>query len=317
MYELKDNIKNVLVSGAAGDIGIALGRILQEENILNILGCDIFSDHAGECVFNTFIQIPRADHRDYFSSLKHIFTDYNIELFIPSSEAEIKAVIDYGLRDQCLFGVPVLIANEETVLIALDKLSTARYLKKNNIKAPWTISVLDGSPIALPCIFKPRSGQGSKGLEIVYSTARATELEGTIGYIWQELLLPNDQEYTCGVYRDLQGNCRSILMKRTLDGGFTGKGEVVENKNVTLYVETIATVLNVKGAVNFQLRLTSTGPVLFEINPRFSSTVMFRHKLGFTDLVWSIEERLGLPISNYLAPQSGIKFYRGSCEYIK
>lgn len=317
MYELKDNIKNILVTGAAGDIGIALGRILQEENILGILGCDMSIDHAGECVFNTFIQVPRADHRDYFSTLKHIFTEYNIELFIPSSEAEIKAVIDYGLINQCLFDIPVLIADEDTVRIALDKLSTVIYLKSNDIKAPWTIATEDASPTALPCIFKPRSGQGSKGLEVVHSTARATELKGTSGYIWQELLLPNDQEYTCGVYRDLKGNCRSILIKRTLVGGFTGKGEVIENKDITLYVERIATALNVTGAVNFQLRLTSAGPVLFEINPRFSSTVMFRHKLGFTDLVWAIEEKLGRPISNYLAPKNGIKFYRGNCEYIK
>jgi len=317
MHELKDNIQNILVSGAAGDIGIAIGRILLEENISGVYGCDISMGHAGECVFNSCFQVPRADNVDYFNTLKKLFSEYNIELFIPSSEAEIKALLDFGLIEQCLFGVPVLIADKETVLIALDKLSTASYLKNNNINAPWTLATEDAAPKELPCIFKPRSGQGSKGLEIVDSTLRVTELNGTSGYIWQELLLPNDQEYTCGIYRDTQGDCRSILMKRTLVGGFTGKGEVIENKVISLYIESVASALDVKGAVNFQLRLTNSGPFLFEINPRFSSTVMFRHKLGFTDLIWAIEEKLGLPISSYIAPQYGIKFYRGNCEYIK
>jgi carbamoyl-phosphate synthase large subunit len=34
--------------------------------------------------------------------------------------------------------------------------------------------------------------------------------------------------------------------------------------------------------------------MIFEINPRFSSTVLMRNYLGFTDLLWSIEEKFGL-----------------------
>jgi carbamoyl-phosphate synthase large subunit len=34
--------------------------------------------------------------------------------------------------------------------------------------------------------------------------------------------------------------------------------------------------------------MTKKGPIIFEINPRFSSTVVFRHKLGFKDVQWAI-----------------------------
>ena len=37
------------------------------------------------------------------------------------------------------------------------------------------------------------------------------------------------------------------------------------------------------GPANFQLILTKKGPMIFEINPRFSSTVLMRNYLGFTD----------------------------------
>jgi carbamoyl-phosphate synthase large subunit len=32
---------------------------------------------------------------------------------------------------------------------------------------------------------------------------------------------------------------------------------------------------------------------VFEINPRFSSTVLMRHRLGFSDVLWAIDEAEG------------------------
>lgn len=316
MYNINQHLNVVMVSGAGGDIGIAIGRILQEQKITNVIGCDAKIGHVGECVFDRFIQSPLARDDDYFTFLKSAFERYKVELFIPTSEAEIKAIFDFGLADGKLFGVSVLIASEKAALIALDKLETANVLKEIGLNSPWTHPA-NFLPNEVPCIFKPRSGQGSKGLKVVESLSEAESLINTGDYIWQELLLPDEQEFTCGVYRHTSGECRSIIMRRTLSGGFTDKGEVVENLEIERYILNIAQSLNIQGAVNFQLRLTERGPFLFEINPRLSSTVMFRHKLGFADLVWAIEEILLLPLSDYNPPKNGTKFYRGIQEYIK
>jgi carbamoyl-phosphate synthase large subunit len=45
--------------------------------------------------------------------------------------------------------------------------------------------------------------------------------------------------------------------------------------------------------MNIQMRLTDKGPRVFEINPRFSSTVLMRHRLGFSDVLWAIDEAEG------------------------
>ena len=37
--------------------------------------------------------------------------------------------------------------------------------------------------------------------------------------------------------------------------------------------------------------------MIFEINPRFSSTVLMRNYLGFTDLLWSLQEKFGLKLT--------------------
>ncbi|PCE67637.1 ATP-grasp domain-containing protein [Salinivibrio sp. YCSC6] len=309
-------VKNILVSGAGGDIGISLGRILLQEKFQGVFGCDISNDNPGECVFDQFFIVPRADNANYFSSLEKIFRQHSIELFIPSSEAEITAILKLDLKEKKLFGVPIVMLDYNSAAIALDKFNTARHLKKHGLKAPWTELAENNEPQAYPCMFKPRSGQGSKGIQVVHSAEQREKISDCTGYIWQELLLPSDQEYTCGIFRR-DKECRTIILKRTLIGGFTGKGEVIENSNITDYLIEIAESLNLQGAANFQLRLTESGPRLFEINPRFSSTVMFRHLLGFCDLIWAIENILGLPMSTYIAPPVGKKFYRGYCEFIK
>ena len=70
--------------------------------------------------------------------------------------------------------------------------------------------------------------------------------------------------------------------------------------------------------INIQLRITEEHtPKIFEINPRYSSTVLYRHLFGFEDLIWSIEDRLGYDLSDYREYSNGRKFYKGFEEYIK
>ena len=42
--------------------------------------------------------------------------------------------------------------------------------------------------------------------------------------------------------------------------------------------------------MNIQLRLTAQGSRVFEINPRFSSTVLMRHRLSLSDVLWAVDE---------------------------
>jgi len=312
---LVNKFKNILVSGANGDIGIGLARILIQEGIENTYGCDIKNDSWGGCVFKEIIQVPKANSEYYIDAVKKIILKFNIDLFIPSSEAEIKVINDLAVPAEHILNCPVLLADSNTINLALDKFETAKFLKENLLDYPWTMDAEVNLPESVPCIYKPRSGQGSKGIEVVCDIDRAIELKGKSGYIFQELLAPDNQEYTCGIYRGKMAGTRVILFKRTLVGGLTGSGIVVENSKIENYVKDIAQLLGLKGAVNMQLRLTSRGPVLFEINPRFSSTVVFRHKLGFKDLIWAIEELAGQMASEYNPPIVGTKFYRGYAEY--
>jgi carbamoyl-phosphate synthase large subunit len=66
----------------------------------------------------------------------------------------------------------------------------------------------------------------------------------------------------------------------------------------------LAEALDLRGSINVQLRITTNGPRIFEINPRFSSTVLMRHQMGFCDLVWSIQDFAGHDV-HLFSPTAG------------
>jgi carbamoyl-phosphate synthase large subunit len=100
-------------------------------------------------------------------------------------------------------------------------------------------------------------------------------------------------------------------------GGFTNFGEVIENKEIQELLIQIAERLQLTGSINIQLKLTPNGPVVFEINPRFSSTVLFRHLTGFKDLIWTLEDFFEMEISEYSPPPAGTKIYKGFMEFVR
>jgi carbamoyl-phosphate synthase large subunit len=134
--------------------------------------------------------------------------------------------------------------------------------------------------------------------------------------VWQELLLPDDQEYTCGVYRTRRGEVRAMAIRRIWRYGKTVAGEVIEQAEIERYLTLIAERLELLGSINVQLRLTERGPIAFEINPRFSGTVVFRHLLGFEDFLWSLQEARGFGLDPFETVRSGTRFFLGAQHYV-
>lgn len=114
---------------------------------------------------------------------------------------------------------------------------------------------------------------------------------------------------TCAVFRTAKGRTLVLPMERRLAGGLTVWMRVRYEKEVMKQCERIAEALNLTGPINVQLRLTEQGPRIFEINPRFSSTLYLRHILGFQDLLWAIDDLMGIDIQ-YLLPRQNAEAVR-------
>ena len=269
--------------------------------------------HPASIIFDQIDIAPKADHRDYLHWLTDYIQNNKIDVFIPTSEAEIFSVSNEINRFQKL--CKVLINDHFLVEKCLDKYETLIFLKANNIAIPANGVVGENNyPLKYPVIIKPRRGQGSKGSKKVESLSIFKSSPN--GYVWQEYLTPENEEYTCAIYVAKNFSIRKLIIKRSLIGGYTGKGIVVDNNIINNYVENIAKTFKKSGLFNIQLILTNEGPKLFEINPRLSSTLVFRDKLGFHDLRWWINECLNNELPDYSPVTKGIKIYRGSIEYI-
>ncbi len=307
----------ILVSGIGGDIGFGVGKVLKNMPTVNsIHGIDIHSNHPGISIFNKCDVAPSCENPTYVSWLQDYINLNQIDLFIPTSEPEINFLSDKNINK--ISRANILISNFFMVKTCLDKHKCLSFLRSSNISVPDHGIVGQHVPNSFPIIIKPNRGAGSLNIRKIntvneynaFNTPVSSEL------VWQKYLYPDDQEYTCALFKTDRTSLKSIIFKRELSHGFTSKGEIIEDSVIDEYIKRIAEIFKLDGVMNIQLRMTEQGPMLFEINPRLSSTLVFRDILGFSDLQWWIFSQLDQKIPKYHKPKAGTLFYRGIAEYI-
>lgn len=278
----------ILVTGASGDIGVAVGGILRELDWVTAHGADAGDAWPGQLVYREVHRLPNASHPGYIEALAALVNVVGADLVLPLTEPELAV-----LAEQQGGGLPLLWPGPMIVSTFLDKWLTAGWLRNEGLPGPTTLPLAQVSSDDLPLIVKPRVGWGGRGIRLV---TEAWELSGlqegqdTDALVAQELLLPDDAEITCAVVR-LGGVVRTLQLRRILSGGLTSMATVVAYEDVRDVLERIAELTELEGCINVQLRMTARGPQVFEINPRLSSTVRMRDRAGFHDLRWWLRGR--------------------------
>ncbi len=311
---------NILVTGCGGDIGQSLGKILLKSSYTkNLFGIDISDKNAAQFIFPDFSVGLRFTHCDYIQNLETFVEENAIDIIIPIAEPELRFFSENNILDH-IGRAKMITASAKALEVGFDKYKTAEFLKTQGLPFPKTQLAKEVMTInSFPVILKSKTGSGGKAIhkintmdEFLFYTR--THIED---YVLQEFITDKNGEFTCGLFRSSKGEIRSQIFRRELHGGYSGFGEVVENEIITALLEKLALKLDLVGSINVQLRIQDNSPKIFEINPRFSSTVLYRHLFGFEDLIWSIEDRLGLELSDNRQDVIGRKFYKGYEEYIK
>ena len=308
---------NVLVTSCGGDIGQSIGKILKDLNC-KTFGWDISSNNAAKFIFDYFETCLKIIEPNYLIELNNFIKKNKIDIIIPVSEPELRFYTNNKKIIETLKPVRVLLANEFSREIGFDKRKTSLFLKENKLPYPNLYSLENEKDIVFPLVAKPNAGAGSSNIFIVNEIEELKFISNKYkDLLFQEFLDGTNGEYTCCSFRSSKKEVRSIVFKRELtSGGYSGYGEVIENDVIDKLIYDLSVFLNLEGSINIQLRLNEGIPVVFEINPRFSSTILFRHLLGFRDLEWSIEDAYNQQISKYYKPKNGAKFYKGFNEYI-
>lgn len=291
-----------LISGAGGDIGQSISNILNSfYSDAEVFGSDVHNEFIATGLYQKLELLPPVSSPAYLNCLSEYLIKDNIDVFIPTSEAELRWLAE---NENALDKLPshCLMSSTKAMKIGFDKFLTAQHLAQNGLPAPWVSVVSDsnlGAP-EIPCILKSRAGSGSSSVYYVDDHEKSLYLQKLFpDYIWQQFIPLSSGEFTCGVYRCLDGATRVIAMRRRLSSGVTTFAEVISNPLIEALCTRIADSLDLHGSMNVQLRLVEgQGPMVFEINPRFSSTIGMRHAIGFSDLIWTIQEQcLGVKAS--------------------
>jgi len=288
-------IKSILITAIGGDISQGVATILRENRPdIKLVGVDMQNQHGGQMFVDEYALVPPATNKNYKQEIQKLIKLHSIDAIIPMSEPELSTWLPFKCAAS---GVKWITPGNKVVAVGLDKLETINAISNLGLPAPWTKKIPDNGIKKIPCIIKSRFGSGSRNVSIAQNIMDFDYWAKKIPEgISQELLEPSDQEVTCAVYRDMAGKIATLLMLRKLTGGLTGWAKVIYDPKALELCEKIAIGLDLKGSMNIQMRLTKTGPRVFEINPRFSSTVLMRHRVGFSDVLWSVSEAEGKPI---------------------
>lgn len=289
-------MRRILVTAISGDIGNGILKILCEDADNVIFGCDVNEIAVGMDLVKTFWQCKYADEEGYIEELLEKCREYEVTHLIPVNEREIEIIGKERARFEKNH-VKLVIQKNEILQICLDKYDTAMFLKKTGFDVPETY--LDMEDMKLngeKFICKPRKSNGSKNIFTFHSVNEIADKKNK-DCIFQKFIESED-EYTVGVFR-WKERVNVIAFKRELKNGYSNRVELLKDGNITEIASRLAEILDAEGYFNIQLRKQNEKYYIFEINPRISGTVRFRHMLGFCDVLWWLDILDGKSVEKY------------------
>ena len=134
--------------------------------------------------------------------------------------------------------------------------------------------------------------------------------------IIQEYLEDPEQEYTCGSTFIDNEILSLISLRRTLKNGNTQQAFCERTDEIDAYISKLTKSLKPYGPINFQLRLTERGPIVFEINPRFSGTTPIRALFGVNEVEAVIQKLTGVAAKSEYTEKEGVAIRYFENQYI-
>jgi len=315
----------ILVTGVGGDLGQALVKALRlMPESPRIVGCDVEAGTIGAAFVDEYEVVPPASADGYLDALDGICQDTGVQVVVPGSEPEIEELSKEGDPLQLPAGIPVACQAQKWRKRYGDKLKCMEALNGAVELAPFA----DGTDFAavdrmlkrsgFPVIVKGRKGSGSSSVHIAENRKELDEcLKRTDCPLVQAHIDDEEGEYSVGVYGG-DYEKRYIAFRRVIQPplGCSWYAETSENEAVFDYAREVARASGVRGSVNIQVRHSSEGVRLLEINPRFSSLVAARAAAGFRDAEWTVNTVLGRPVDPLPSTYRSIRFQRFAHEMV-
>jgi carbamoyl-phosphate synthase large subunit len=315
----------VLVTAVGGDLGQAVVKALMiSRTAVEIHGCDSNKHCIGQAFVQYFHLVPHSsDEAEYWETVQTISDKFGIVAIIPASEPEISVLSRHAQGEFGLHGTKIISRHSSWTNKYGDKLTCMQHLSGRLELAPFA----DGTDTAavnhlvdsngFPLVVKARRSSGSRHLYIVNAEE---ELAGCLKMIplpiVQGYIDDSQGEFSVGVFC-APSFSSTIIFRRTLGpGGCSWIAETVEDPEISDYAKLIAQNIDVVGSANIQVRRSTKGIRLLEVNPRFSSLAAARAACGFNDVEWSLQLHLDGKFPDPVINYKKISFQRFLSEMI-
>ncbi len=302
--------KRILFSGLGGSPFPSLHRSLAAKYDLYYVDSDpelkfLYSDY-------NFFPAPSVADDNYFSFVADIIRTCQIEYYIPLIDEEIigaKAAFDEKN------GVRVITPVADFSALCMDKHRLMNSLAENGLSSIKTVTGSDfHNDMFFPAFIKPNAGRGSRGIQKVmnsdeYNAYYILEKYGKDDTIIQEFI--SGEEYTVGVSVNRKNKILSVANRRIIrKRGITQLAINENNEIIERLAEQIVDTYKPCGPFNIQLYITPAGEAkVFEINPRFSTTVIMSYAGGVDEVSLCIDNDDATGFS-LVRPKEGVVLHR-------
>jgi len=307
--------RTILLTGAGGVAIPFLITSLRNKGY-RVLTADMDGQAAGLFIADKSFVIPAGASLEFLPALRSICLRENVDVFIPLVDEELVAAIELE-RD----GINVILPNIEFVKTCLDKYALMQSLYRAGISVPKTYllhDAFDYTSCVFPMIIKPRVGRGSRGVCKVNSQEEIEKYLKNTHYTSESLLLQEyilGPEYTVSVVVWRDGNVQAVIPKEIISKrGITRLAVTRYNKLIEDLCILVQEKLHADGPFNVQLCLDDNGqPYIFEINPRFSTSVTLTMAAGIDEVGLLVDQAISGTIPTHkLAWKEGVVLMRSS-----
>jgi len=319
-------MKKILVSGAGSLLGQGIIQSIKSlKKKYEIYGADYLEDAIGLYWSKKGYILPdilksKKNEKKWLSKITRIIKKHKINYVIPGLDFELPIFSKYKKILETNCNCIIVVSDIKVIKIFKDKWLTFKYLKNNNFLYPDSTLPRELNNFLkknkFPLIVKPRIGSTSKNVFLVRSKLELKEaLKKCKKPLIQEYIYNNNNEYTCGIIFDPKKNrcLSSVVLNRQLKNGNTIKASLKKDKKylqINSFITSVAKRIKPFGPLNFQLCLTSQGPKIFEINPRFSGTTPLRNLFGVNEIQIFLDSLEGKKIyKTRLKPGIVYRFY--------
>lgn len=294
---MENGIRTIFMTGGGGSGTIAAAGSLKKTGRYRIILGDMDKWAAGLRFADKAYVLPGGKDPGFLETVRGIIIEEKVDVFVPLVDEEL--LVSYALKDE-FPDLKILLPEERFTRMALDKWVLMKSLYEKGFPCPEThLASESGIEMEYPFIVKPRVGRGSR-LFMEIPDKEHLKAYKVISRLPDDQILLQEKikgkEYTVSVVVNELGRVLAVVPKEIIyKKGITISAVTRKNVDIQDICLGIQENLKANGPFNVQLFVRDDGRIaIFEINPRFSTTIALTIAAGINEIDMLIEDKKGI-----------------------